>query len=1076
MLDIRVIGELRLAGSAAGLPASRRARALLGWLVVHPGRHPRSRLAGMFWPDVLEAGARASLRSAIWALRPALGSCLVTSRDTLMLDGDLHVDLWEFRRLFASGEQAAALALAVGDLLQELDDDWVIEAREELDRDIAAALADLTEQARVAGDPAAALGWARRRAALCPVDEAAGAALIKAFIDAGDGPGALDAFGRLRQRLDTELGVPVSAATAALVDPLRSGRVGTPVTGPVRVGPTVPTGSSPGGILGRDREFGELLRAWGAARRGAGTTVVLAGEGGIGKTRMVQELRAAAGGTAVIAGTVTGQTAPFAIWTEALSDLLAATGQPDGAWAADLAGIVPALGYRDAIAPRATARSQAPGRPRATGQPRPAGDPQLDRVRLFEAAVQFLGWAASQAPVLIALEDLHAADTASLDLVAYAGRRVGRLPVLLVLTRRELPVRQHLDAVLGALRSRASLGAEIRLGPLAGDAGRRLVVATADLPDETVSRIVQLAAGNPLLAVEAARAASAGAGAAELDLTGTVRLAIGRLSTPARMFAEFAAAAGRDLDRAEVAALPLPNPGRDAAEALGSGLLRSGDGRTGFRHDLLRDAVYQGIPDPVRTRLHAELAQLLRKRGGTGRRGPRAAEIARHLRLAGQDDQAGGQLAVAARDARAVAALAEAASFLTEALLIAPDDPELAVELAEVEAFRGLLPESDKAFERALERIAPQDSGALISAWLRRGRWLRGGICHPRESRRSYRSALDVLDRDPDVDLAARAEALAGLAWAESVAGDPAAVDELLAEADQILRTIPGDLLVHDIGVARGHALIRAGRFTGSFGPLIAASAAAGRAGRPDMAYSCLSSAASAAACAGEFGRALDFADRCLPLVTPNGLLRLSVYAQIARSAILRRLDRRPEARQACAAAAGYAERIGLPDLDGLVHAERGLLALASHDPLGAATELATALRLDAPVSRAAIRLRLAEALALAGQPGLAEAELRDVVLEPVGPADFPATLVARMSRAQGLIAIARSDRPLAQRRLAESAAAWQRIVHTLDRRQAGATYVASLIDLGRPPVSSLVEPAVELAIVSAELAALTRS
>jgi hypothetical protein len=60
------------------------------------------------------------------------------------------------------------------------------------------------------------------------------------------------------------------------------------------------------------------------------------------------------------------------------------------------------------------------------------------------------------------------------------------------------------------------------------------------------------------------------------------------------------------------------------------------------------------------------------------------------------------------------------------------------------------------------------------------------------------------------------------------------------------------------------------------------------------MAYSYLSTAASAAACAGEFGRALDFADRCLPLVTPNGLLRLSVYAQTARSIILRRLDRLP--------------------------------------------------------------------------------------------------------------------------------------------------------------------------------------
>jgi DNA-binding SARP family transcriptional activator len=104
MVEIRVIGELRLDGAAAELPSSQRARALLGWLAVHPGRHHRSRLAGLFWPDVLDASARASLRSAIWSLRPALGAALSTSRDTLMLDGSVQVDLWQFRRfLIRSG-------------------------------------------------------------------------------------------------------------------------------------------------------------------------------------------------------------------------------------------------------------------------------------------------------------------------------------------------------------------------------------------------------------------------------------------------------------------------------------------------------------------------------------------------------------------------------------------------------------------------------------------------------------------------------------------------------------------------------------------------------------------------------------------------------------------------------------------------------------------------------------------------------------------------------------------------------------------------------------------------------------
>jgi DNA-binding SARP family transcriptional activator/tetratricopeptide (TPR) repeat protein len=1096
MLEIQVIGELevRLAGAKAELPAGRRVRALLGWLAVHPGRHPRSRLAGQFWPDVLEASARASLRSAIWALRSALGpdfgSCLATDRDTVSLAADsLWVDLREVRRLIAQGHSAAALDLCRGDLLQELDDDWVVEAREELDRDVAAALRDLMQQAAAAGDSAAAAGWARRRAALCPLDEPAGADLIRALIQAGDGPAALAALAKLRDRLDSELGIGVSAGTAALVSQLQR-----PAAGADDAGRNVHRGSAPAeriaepaehvvepaaGLIGREADFARLVRAWQAARNGTGGAVLLEGEGGIGKTRLVEEVQGAARRAApddtLIAGTTAagpGRDAPFAIWTDVLSDLVRLTGRPPASapWTADLARIVPALAL-------ATAGAGGP----ATGT---GADPQLERVRLCEAVVQFVAWASGRAPLLLAFEDLHQSDLASLELIAYTGRRLSRLPVLLILTRRKLPSRLDLDAVFGALRSRGAVITEIAVAPLTDVAARALIEASADLPSTTVAQIVTMAAGSPLLAVETARAAARDDANLAAGLGGAARLAIGRLSGQARVFVEFLAAAGRDLERREIASLPLRSPALAAAEALGSGLLRAGSGAVGFRHALLREAVYLEIPDPIRTRLHGEIAQLLRKRGRPpdsralpargSRRGPRAAEIARHLILSGQDEQAVSHLVLAARDARTVAAMAEAATFLIEATAIEPHDPDLLVELAEVEAFRGRLEVSDRAFDRALEEISPQDAGALISAWLRRGRWLRGGICHPRESRRSYQNALDVLDRDPSSDLPARAEALAGMAWAEAVAGDPAEVDQLLAQADRILDgDRPGDLLAHDIGVARGHALIRAGRFTDSFGPLIAASAAAGRAGRPDMSYSCLSNAASAAACAGEFGRALDFADRCLPLVTPNGLLRLGVYAQTARSAILRRLGRLTEASQACDAAAGLSDRAGLPELDGLVDQERGLLALAGADPAAAAASLARALDLHAPVSRAATRLRRAEALALSGQLELAEAELREAALEPVASSDFPPALVPQMSRVQALIASAGGDTALAERRLTESVAGWRRIAGTLNSAQTGAGYVAALIDLGRPPVSSLVEPARELAIASAELSAL---
>ena len=329
------------------------------------------------------------------------------------------------------------------------------------------------------------------------------------------------------------------------------------------------------------------------------------------------------------------------------------------------------------------------------------------------------------------------------------------------------------------------------------------------------------------------------------------------------------------------------------------------------------------------------------------------------------------------------------------------------------------------------------------------------------------------------------------MAWAQATAGDPVEAERLLAEAERLLSDAgkllgeTGDAgearisrLGHDVDTARAHVLLRAGRFTESYAPLVAASAAAGRAGRPDLAYSCLANAASAAACAGDLPRAMDFADRCLPLVVPNGLLRLCVYTQSARTALLRLLGRLGEARVACDAAAAAAERIGLAELEGLVRHDRGLLAAAAGDHQTAAAELGLALDLGAPVSRPLTRLLRAGELARSGRGHDAERELRATALEPVSPADWPDTLVARMSHVQGLVALSRGEKDLAARRLRDAAAGWRRRLEAGARAKTaraadgavGERYVAALIDLGRPPMAGLVWPEAELAALRADM------
>src|SRR5918996_3525542 len=120
MLHIRLVGELRvdLGGRRLETIASRRARSLLAWLAYHPGLHPRTRVAAVFWPDVLESSARASLRTTLATLRRGLGEeaarSLVAGRERVGLE-DAWVDVHEAARLADAGDRAAALELCDGD-------------------------------------------------------------------------------------------------------------------------------------------------------------------------------------------------------------------------------------------------------------------------------------------------------------------------------------------------------------------------------------------------------------------------------------------------------------------------------------------------------------------------------------------------------------------------------------------------------------------------------------------------------------------------------------------------------------------------------------------------------------------------------------------------------------------------------------------------------------------------------------------------------------------------------------------------------------------------------------------------
>src|SRR4051794_30285146 len=273
MLRLRLFGGLaaEVDGRPITPPASRRAWSLLAWLALHPGVQSRAGVAAALWPDVLDASARQSMRSALWSLRSALGeegaASLLATRDGIALT-DLDTDLARFEALLAAGDAAGAVQLADGDLLAGFEEEWAIAARDEHRARVVDVLCALSE--RATGAEAVAL--ARQAVKADPLAEAPARALMSALAASGDTAAALAAYERLAERPRRALRVAPCAATRELADGLRAPRADPGATAPSRS----PRGDA--GLVGREAELARLQAAWATAREGRGGVVSVHGE------------------------------------------------------------------------------------------------------------------------------------------------------------------------------------------------------------------------------------------------------------------------------------------------------------------------------------------------------------------------------------------------------------------------------------------------------------------------------------------------------------------------------------------------------------------------------------------------------------------------------------------------------------------------------------------------------------------------------------------------------------------------------------------------------------------------------
>jgi class 3 adenylate cyclase len=428
-------------------------------------------------------------------------------------------------------------------------------------------------------------------------------------------------------------------------------------------------------LVGREFEISLLEDALLATLRGDGGVVIVGGEAGMGKTRLVSDLvtRARRRGCVVVSGVCSEAelSLPYLPFLEAIGNYLAREDIPAlrerlGAACDDLAQLFPQMG-----------RAQPAG-----------GEAQQAKLRLFESILLLLRDAARSSALLVVLEDLHWADPATRELLDYATRRLRSTNVLILATYRtdEMHRRHALLPTIEAWR-RSGQVQMVELKALQPGGVADIVCAIFEesrISDEFRDFLHERSEGNPFVIEEMLRDALDRGdifhteqgwdrkAVNELRIPRTVRDTIlhrlERLSRDEIAVLSAAAVVGRSFDLATLAEVT----GVDEAavlSAIETGVTyqlleedRAHYGRYQFRHALTREAVYEDMVVPRRQQLHARVAEVLSSRPDRA-----AIDLAHHLLLAGKFDEAVGMCVVAAEDANSGRAYRDAAALLERA-------------------------------------------------------------------------------------------------------------------------------------------------------------------------------------------------------------------------------------------------------------------------------------------------------------------------------------------------------------------------------------------------------------------------
>lgn len=537
-LEVRLLGPVAviLDGRRLGAFDSLRLQRFLTSIILRKDLQHRARLAFAFWPDSDERQARTNLRKLLHDVRhalPDIGEFVEIDNQIVrwIPTGRSEVDVLRFRDAAAAGDLELAARLYVGDLLPACYDDWVLEERAKLRAEAYGALVRLAGEAAEREDHAAVIRHSQRIIDLEPTDEAAVRTQMEAHLALGDRAAARRCYHRYAEVLERDLAVEPGEAIGMMYRQLRADVPDDELQGEGAAGgPEVP-------FVARQLELDQLYQAWTAAREGRAHLVLVAGEPGIGKSRLAEELgrRVRAEGH-VVASARAYEAAGRLPWGPVV-DLLRSDALRshvdllDMVWRAELARLLPELLEGSTPPP--------PSQPGDLAQ----------RHRLFDAVSRAL---VGDRPRLLIMDDLQWCDAETIEVIGFVITSRQRAPVLILGTVRleEVSERHPLVGLVDALGHdhAVTMVPVDRLDEAATAALAARARKVEEIDPDLAARLWAETEGNPLFIIEVLRAGLSPEGR-QGALTPTMRAVLGarlgQLPDGARRLAEVAAVVGR---------------------------------------------------------------------------------------------------------------------------------------------------------------------------------------------------------------------------------------------------------------------------------------------------------------------------------------------------------------------------------------------------------------------------------------------------------------------------------------------------------------------------------------------------